>query len=172
MKLDNPQPIFHELVEISSKYGVVTQMCAASRVVTWEHLFFGCLFAMLAFKQERNLLNRLPLEILLYVSGQRQIKIALEDFGMKDGDNCIIILGNSEASMKQALTDCEKLIGGEHTDEVLNISKKSKRVEICRYFQINSEELNAIAQSDAEKEQAAALFKAILNRMALIALEK
>ena len=161
-----------DLNELNSEFRVVVQVCSTLRIATWEHIFFGCLYAMLAFKQERNLLNRLPLEILLYISGQRQIKIALEVFGLRNGENCIIILGNNETSMKQAQVKCEKLLGGERSDEVLDIMDISKRTEICNYFQINPEELNVISQSDTEEAQKVAILKSILNRMALVVLEK
>ena len=140
VQLGDSQQILRDLNKISSEFQVVVQVCSVSKIATWEHIFFGCLYAMLAFKQKRNLLNRLPLEILLYISGQRQIKNAIEEFGIKNGENCIIILGNEDESMKQTLMRCEKLLGGEYSDEVLEITDVSKQTEICNYFQISQED--------------------------------
>jgi tRNA threonylcarbamoyladenosine modification (KEOPS) complex Cgi121 subunit len=113
------------------------------------------------------------MEVLLYLSGQRQIKIALEEFGMKANDDiCIIILGNSEEPMKEALSKCKQLVGGISTDEVMMISDENKFQAIREYFQIGEEELNAVSHSATTNSQEAALLKLVLNRIALVVLDK
>lgn len=140
--------------------------------MTWEHIFLSVLHAILAFNQKRNISNQLELEILLYISSQRQIKIALEDFGIKTGNNVIIIVGNSTDQIKQALVECENLLEGVRSDEVIGICDNSKLLAIREYFQISDEELNAIALTDIEDSQEDAVLKAVLNRIALVTLEK
>jgi len=113
------------------------------------------------------------MEILLYLAGQRQIKIALEEFGIKSpGDACIIILGNSAESVKDALIECEGLVGGVPSDEVLMISDKAKFLAICQYFQIGEKEIDAVSASSTELSQYIALVQIVLNRLSLVTLEK
>jgi len=127
---------------------------------------------MLAFKQQRNIANDLALEILLYLSGQRQIKIALEEFGLKEGDIAVMILGNSADSMKKALNQCTLLFQGEASDEVLALKDKGKLKKICTFFQIGSKEIAAIKKDETLEAYRQAIFKLVLNRVALVTLSK
>ncbi len=172
VNINKPQEIITKLNLINSKFGVCVQVCDATRIATWEHIFFSALYAMLAFHQKQNLTNQLAMEILLYMSGQRQIKIALEEFGIKSGNDIILILGNSEETLKQALIECEKLLGGVKSDEVMALDDNSKVSAIKGYFQINNTELNAVAESNTKESQETALLNLILNRIALVILEK
>ncbi|NVM55823.1 MAG: hypothetical protein HWN66_19140 [Candidatus Helarchaeota archaeon] len=172
VEIFNSQELIKKLTSINSKYDVTIQICSASLIVTWEHIFLSVLHAILAFNQKRNISNQLELEILLYISSQRQIKIALEDFGIKTGNNVIIIVGNSTDQIKQALVECENLLEGVRSDEVIGICDNSKLLAIREYFQISDEELNAIALTDIEDSQEDAVLKAVLNRIALVTLEK
>ncbi|TFG05562.1 MAG: hypothetical protein EU536_01610 [Promethearchaeota archaeon] len=168
----DPQSIMKKFNEISGRHDVIAQICAASRVATWKHVFFGALYAMMAFNQQRNIANNLAMEILLYLSGQRQIKLAIEEFGVKNGSNVIILLGNVPATMTQALLESEKVIGGVTSDAVMTISEEKKREAICTYFQIGEAELNAIGALDTQSSFEEAIIGVVLNRMALVTLEK
>ena len=161
-----------ELNTLSLKYGIIIQVCDAARIATWAHVFFGALYAMLAFKQDRAISNQLALEILLYISGQRQIKIALETFGIRSGSCTLIILGNSEETLSRALKECQSVIGGMPADEVLTLFDDSKWETIQDYFQITDQEIDAIAQSNTKGAREEALVKIVLNRIALVALDK
>jgi tRNA threonylcarbamoyladenosine modification (KEOPS) complex Cgi121 subunit len=161
-----------ELNTLAQKNGVLIQACATARIATWTHIFFGTLYALLAFKQGRAFSNQLALEILLYISGQRQIKIALDFFGARSGNCAFIILGNSEDILRDTLQECRLLIGGTPADEVLSIFDDSKRELIQDYFQIANQEIDAIAQLDTKVAREDALIKILLNRIALVALNK
>lgn len=157
---------------LSLKYGIIIQVCDAARIATWAHVFFGALYAMLAFKQGRAISNQLALEILLYISGQRQIKIALETFGIRSGSCALLILGNSEETLRYALKECQPIIGGTPADEVLTLLDDAKWETIQDYFQITDPEIDAIAQSNTKGAREDALVKIVLNRVALVALDK
>lgn len=161
-----------ELNTLAQKNGVIIQACAAARIATWTHIFFGALYAILAFKQSRAISNQLALEILLYISGQRQIKIALESFGVRSGNCSLIILGNSEDILRSTLQECRTIIGGMPSDKVLSLFDDSKWETIQDYFQITSQEIDAIAQSSTKSAREDALVKIVLNRIALVALDK
>ncbi len=83
-----------------------------------------------------------------------------------------MILGNAEDSVKQAVLECERLLGGERSDGVLAIFNDTKSFNIRDYFQIGEEELNAIAINDTKNSREDSIIKAVLNRIALVALEK
>jgi len=125
-----------------------------------------------AFAHGRNISNQLALEILLYISAQRQIKVAIEEFGVGSGDLVIIILGNSEDTVKYALVECEKILNGVVSDEILDLSNNSKISAIQDYFNLTGLELNAIKSKNTMDSYKNAIVKAVLNRIALVALEK
>ncbi len=172
IEIPDPNPIINELDKIASHNKMVIQVIHAPKIATWEHIFFGALSASQSFFQERNISKQLSFEILLYISGQRQIKIALDEFGMQSGENILLILGNSKEKMKQNLGRCLEILGGQASDEVMEITDSSKLIAIQSYFQINIEELNAIKISNNEESVEEATIKAVLNRIALVALEK
>lgn len=157
---------------MAQKNRVIIQACDAARIATWAHIFFGTLYALLAFKQGRTISNQLVLEILLYISGQRQIKIALEAFGVRTGNCSLILLGNSAETLRDTLQECRTLIGGLPADEVLSIFDDSKWETIQAFFQITDQEIDAIAQSNTKGAREDALVKIVLNRIALVALDK
>ncbi|MDD1779185.1 MAG: KEOPS complex subunit Cgi121 [Candidatus Helarchaeota archaeon] len=157
---------------LAQKNRGIIQACDATRIATWAHVFFGTLYALLAFKQGRAISNQLALEILLYISGQRQIKIALEAFGVRTGNCSLIILGNSEEILRDTLQECRTLIGGTPADEVLSILDDSKRETIQANFQIADQEIDAIALSNTKGAREDALVKIVLNRIALVTLDK
>lgn len=157
---------------IGLRYGVTIQTCDASRIATWEHIFFAALYAMLAVKQNRAISNQLALEILLYISAQRQIKVALEEFGVKTGNGTLMVLGDSEETLIQVSEECQITLEATPLDEVLTIFDDAKWAAIQDYFQINDSEIDAIALSITRGAREEALFKAVLNRIALVACEK
>lgn len=170
--ISDSQEVMKKINGISSKNGIIIQVCNASGIATWEHIFFSSLFAMLAFNQQRNISKQLGMEILLYISGQRQIKIALETFGLQSGNNAVIILGNSKEILSQSLKDCETIIGGVASDDVMGCRDASKGLTIQKTFHISDEELNAINPKKSKEAYEQAIFKAVINRVALVALEK
>ena len=77
------------------KYGQVDiQFFNSQLIATWEHLYFAALNALTAFKNQRNLSQSLSVETLLYASGQRQIRKAIDSLGIKkrNGGLALIIL--------------------------------------------------------------------------------
>lgn len=127
---------------------------------------------MLAFKQNRTISNQLALEILLYISGQRQIKVAVMDFGVRAGKIALMILGDSEEILMQAFNECQTFLNGTPSDEILTTIDDGKWAAVQDYFRINEPEIGAITLSDTRESREEALVKAVLNRIALVACEK
>ncbi|HHF58845.1 MAG TPA: hypothetical protein ENL44_01425, partial [Thermoplasmatales archaeon] len=69
---------------------------------------------MRAFEEGRNSMKKFSMEILLYISGERQIKNAIQKIGIKDGiENVVLIFMDR--------TDHESLKGKISEDEALKI---------------------------------------------------
>ncbi|MFX1450859.1 MAG: KEOPS complex subunit Cgi121, partial [Promethearchaeota archaeon] len=139
----------------------------------WEHIFFSAIHSLKAFKQGINILNNLELEILLYVSGQHQIKVAIEKFGidLETQNIAIIILGKDINSIENARITVLALIEGIENEAVLTISKE-KYENICKNFNISQLEIETVANSSGWKDKLDAIIKIVLNRIAFVIFEK
>lgn len=67
------------------------QILDADYIAGFEHIFFAVLNALKAFYSGYNISKSVPIEILLYASGQDQIKRAIEILGVKEG-TCNVVL--------------------------------------------------------------------------------
>ncbi|MCX6666363.1 MAG: KEOPS complex subunit Cgi121 [Euryarchaeota archaeon] len=76
-----------ELVEqallFSKKYSVVVQVLNADMVFGENHLISASEHAIRAMRQKRNSTNSVAMEVLLYASGERQIKLGIQKMGVR-----------------------------------------------------------------------------------------
>ncbi|MGF3522591.1 MAG: KEOPS complex subunit Cgi121 [Candidatus Bathyarchaeia archaeon] len=146
--------------------GVELQFFDASVVATWQHLFFAVLNALVAFKNGRNISKSLAVEIVLYASGQRQIRKAIERVGVKVTSKNVaaVIIGCDAASVQRALTIVKECIGVEPDDSVLELSEPKMRL-IKRVFDISDVQLAAAPEGKSAEQ---ALVDLILENMALL----
>lgn len=146
--------------------GVELQFFDASMVATWQHLFFAVLNALVAFKNGRNISKSLAVEIMLYASGQRQIKKAIERVGVKakSKEVAALIIGSDADSVQGALVAVKECLGAAPDDSVLELSRiKTQRIK--RAFNISDVQL-AVASEKKSAEQA--LVDLVLENMALL----
>jgi len=64
----------------------------AESIVSIKHLICSIYFAIKAFKQKNNIANTLNSEILLYLSGHRQISKAINKVGLSSSTKAIIFI--------------------------------------------------------------------------------
>jgi KEOPS complex subunit Cgi121 len=130
------------------------QFFDAELVATCQHLHLAVLNALMAFDTGRNISKSLAVEILLYSSGYRQIRKALELVGIKKGQTNIagIIVSEKEKSVNHALSVLPKFTGSSPDETVLQLSK-SKILCIKKNFDISDKELS-IASGKGNSELA------------------
>ena len=143
IEIEDTEDFINRIKEISTEYGVVAQVLDANKVAGEKHLKFAVKKAIWSREQGTNLSNDLGLEILLYASGQRQIKKAL-NMGVSLGKNkvAIVILGDSEEACLKA---CNKFREMLNEKPVLDYSD-SKKEEIMEFFGITKDELKAVGE--------------------------
>jgi tRNA threonylcarbamoyladenosine modification (KEOPS) complex Cgi121 subunit len=105
----------------------------------------------------------LAVEILLFASGQRQIRRAIEMLGISPETSAIAALAISSERRKllEAIEELPNVIGGERDDSVLEV-KGDKLSFLKRLFNVSDKELEVMG-GDAE-----ALSKLIMERVALL----
>ena len=165
VKIGNVQ----EFIEKTRKEAgnVTLQFFNANLVAGWEHLYFAVLNALTAFKNKLNISNSLAVEILLYASAQRQIRNAVELFGIKEDTSevAVVVLAEDEEKIATALKKLLELIQAEEDESMLEINAKKFGV-IKEFFDVSDLEIEAkLEREGMEKE---ALRDLVIERVALL----
>ena len=71
--------------EFSQTFHCIIQVFDATVIYGEEHLVSAVTHALRAMKRNSNTTNSLEMEILLYASGERQLKLAIPKMGVKAG---------------------------------------------------------------------------------------
>src|SRR5712692_5235015 len=121
------------------------QLLKADLIAGWEHLWFAGRNALNSYNGSGRKSKSLAVELLLYVSCQRQISKAIELSGVNKHDRRIALAALSES--KEAL---EKLAGvarskidGDLNDDLIEIRSEKKASELRRVYGIASKESEA-----------------------------
>src|SRR5512136_2686392 len=113
------------------------QFFDAQLIATQEHLYFATLNALQAFKTETNISKCLAVETILYASGQRQIKKAIEHCGIRPQtkDMAVLIISERPEQIQTTLQTIKASVRAEPDERVLEITE-SKETRIKKDFEI------------------------------------
>ena len=149
------RPVLEKLDEFCESEQCGGQIIDADMVFGRTHIITSYEHAKRAFDEERNSSRSLAMEVLLYMSGERQISTAIEKMGIKDGTTefCIVLLG--EADIEDLVHD----LGLKEDDSVLegNTSKL---------------EAFGISQREMDTVPVERVFDLVLERVAMVDLLK
>ncbi|MDX1814237.1 MAG: KEOPS complex subunit Cgi121 [Candidatus Bathyarchaeia archaeon] len=142
------------------------QFFDAELVATWQHLYFAVLNALLAFRNRQNISKSVAMEVMLYVSAQRQIRKAIQLMGVKrtSASVAVVIIGEKPASVQATLCAVSKQVSAEPDETVLELTKE-KTSNIRKAFIISSNELEAVIEKENANQ---ALVNMIIERTALL----
>lgn len=98
------------LLIFSKNKELVVQAFDAEVVFGSDHLISATKHAQRAFRQGMNATNSLPLEILLYAAGERQIHKAIKKIGIKLGKQKIAFVLIDEKKRTVNKTKCDAVI--------------------------------------------------------------
>ena len=147
------------------------QLFDADCIAGSKHLFFTTLNAMRSMKQKRNISDSLAMETMLYASGQRQIRKALDTVGIKPSTSrvALLLIDSDEDTLLNAENRVSKIIAGVRDDEVLEIRDEEKTQTLKRLFNISDLEVKALSNGRTEKGEI--ISRLIIERGALLVLE-
>ncbi|MEM2202313.1 MAG: KEOPS complex subunit Cgi121 [Candidatus Bathyarchaeia archaeon] len=169
VKITNVE-VFLETVRRCLAKNVEAQFFDAGLVATWQHLYFAALNALNAFKNGINISKNLAVEMLLYVSAQRQIRKAVGFIGVKP--NCeavaVLVVGKKAEDVKIALQVISKIVGGYRDDTVMELLQE-KIETVRKAFNISDMELGAVMRGNNLEQ---ALVNLVIERVALLATER
>jgi len=138
------------------------------KILGSNHIYFATLNALKAFKNKKNISKSLSIEILLYISGQKQIEAAIRLFGLqKKNRNLILVaVGEKKEVLKRLEQNVKKSLNVELDDSIIESYSKKKYDDIKRVFNISTLEIETVKRkSDDSKD---ILEKLIIERMAFL----
>jgi len=131
--------------------GVMLQFFNPRLILSYNHIFYAAYHTLKTFHLKTNISNKMGIEFLLYMAASRQIKRALEYYGITMQqlnlgtiDFCIISMNTD---LEIILKDLLSKINVKERD--LELAKKSyaKYENIREYFGINENQIKVILKS-------------------------
>lgn len=154
------------LRKLRESTGANVQLFDANKIAGPDHLYFACLNALEAFKNNANISKSIDFEILLYASGQRQIKRAIEMLGVSASTRnvAVVYLSNDLKPIKDSETKLSQLIGTPN-DSVLAVGP-DKVNKIVETFSISKREMEVVGRKGMGVEEV--LSRLVVERVALL----
>jgi KEOPS complex subunit Cgi121 len=131
-----------KLDEISNENNITIQVFDAEVIYGENHLISAVEHAMRAMDRKTNTTNSLSMEILLYASGERQLKIAIPKMGVKKGKENIAFVFIQKGLTDQLISDILIQLSLDRDDKVLQGS-----IDKLKKFGIGENEINTVAKS-------------------------
>ena len=137
-----------QVISFVKKHHVIIQVFDADMIFGKAHLISSVKHAIRAMEIKTNTTNSLDKEILLYASGERQIKLSISKMGIKKGNGNIAFVfvndvkaGDSELSdhLVDEVLDSFSLV---RDDSVLEGD-----IDTLRAFGINENEIKTVAKA-------------------------
>ncbi len=144
---------------IASEYGITVQAIDASKTAGVTHILAAAEKAILASQRRDSISDDLGMGILLYASGNRQIKKALS-MGVRTGGNEIVLVAVGDEIPDGAIRELENLV---LATDVTGYTRE-KRDAITTFFGITEIEIAAVGE--------AKIPQLVLERVALMGLWK
>ena len=180
-KIEDVETLLKELQKIEKTHSTTIQLFNSNLIATKQHLYISAYHALKAFKEKRNIADKINMEIMLYASGQRQIGKAINLLGVKPENKQIAAIiitkekkennNNNSKDHKNVIKKLLQLLKAKESQKVLEITEKKRNI-ILKKFNITEKMLEATAKEKTEKALNKAITELILEKIALLALEK
>lgn len=164
--ISSPKQLLHTLRK--NLGNIPLQVLNAAYIAGKQHVLFATINALNAFKQGNNLSTHIEVEILLYLSAQRQISKAIELIGVKTHTRqiAVIFLTSNREEAKRKEIILQQSISGQRDDTIINLDE-NKRPQLMKAFNISPIQLQATAMQGLD-----ALKALIIEKSAMLAVSK
>ncbi|MFX0081334.1 MAG: KEOPS complex subunit Cgi121 [Candidatus Hodarchaeota archaeon] len=181
--------LFNIIEELQNKYEESTiQFISDKYLLNQDHIFIACYYMQKAFFHKTHISNKKNIELLLYLSSNRQISKAIESFGidyydLKEG-NIIICIVSPYDNLYKINEELIQILDVKEIDLTINNLRIEKINTIIDKFDINSSQIKSVLKSYGNKEKdlvefkndleslSRAIFDLICEKMALVNIEK
>jgi len=118
-QIKNVDLLIEQVVSFAQEKSIVIQALNADMVYGKNHLISSVEHAKRAMSQKKNTTNSLSMEILLYSSGERQLKLAIPKMGVKQGKSNVAFVFTDGKISENLVNDLLKKISLTQDDKVL-----------------------------------------------------
>jgi len=146
--IKNVDDFLKKVFSFAQEHQVIIQLFDADVIYGKNHLISATEHAVRAFARKANTTNSLVMEILLYASGERQLKLAISKMGIKTGK------GNVAFALIDDIKDAKGKISDQLTDELIKLVslKRDDKVldgneDTLRKFGISENEINTVTKA-------------------------
>ena len=162
----DPEQTLKQLRSINNETYV--QLVKADLIAGPEHLQFAARNALHSFSSPRRRSKSLAVELLLYISCQRQIARAIKLLGVdsKDSRVALVALSGSKGAILELDRQANSVIGGERDESLIEIGSKRKMDLLQRSYAVTAKEMEAtrtVGEADSS-----VLKRLIIERSALL----
>jgi tRNA threonylcarbamoyladenosine modification (KEOPS) complex Cgi121 subunit len=120
-------------------------------ILNSEHIYSACYFTYNAFLSHNNISKSKEIELLLYLSVNRQIKIAIRDFGLPDDTkkiiNVMLCLSSFQNNLDIIYTDLQDRIKFQELSFKLDDCSIERFNLIKNYFDISDNQIKVLLKS-------------------------
>jgi tRNA threonylcarbamoyladenosine modification (KEOPS) complex Cgi121 subunit len=187
---DHPsmEEIFDGMNHLQEKFrDAIIQFFNSDLIINLQHIIYAIYFSQRAFSQEINISNKISIEFLLYLAANRQIKIAIDSFGIRaenlnQGPIYICIVSEKTRSM-QIYEELCNLFDVEEINLQFPDFTTEKILRIKNFYTISEDQISSILSTsnsdyisnfkDIENVEIiqGALLGIVCEKMALLSLE-
>jgi len=157
--VDNQKIFITRIQQFAEEHELIIQVFNAEKIYGKNHLLSAVHHALRSEKEKRMTTNSIEMELFLYASGERQLKLAIPKMGVHTGNNTVaVIIINRLTSSKNdedIITWFFSSMDITQNDEVLKGD-----VNTLLSFGINPEEINTVSEHRYDR--------LILEKIALI----
>jgi tRNA threonylcarbamoyladenosine modification (KEOPS) complex Cgi121 subunit len=164
--IKDPEHALKQLRTINTQAEV--QLVKADLIAGPEHLQFAARNALNSFKGDKRRSKSLAVELLLYLSCQRQIAKAIRFLGVDSEDSrvALVALSDSKDAIQELARRAESIIDGKRDDSQIEIGSKEKMIRLQESYGVTRKEMDA-ARFEGETESST-LKRLIVERSALL----
>jgi len=143
-EIKNIETFLKNINNFSKKHNVLIQTFDANVIFGKNHILSAVAHAQRAIDRKTNTTNSLEMEILLYSSGERQLKLAIPKMGVKKGKTKIAVVFLEEKKVNlsnQEINEFLNLVSLNRNDKVLEGDKNTLRL-----FGIDDNEIETVTK--------------------------
>ncbi|TFG02257.1 MAG: hypothetical protein EU540_01910 [Promethearchaeota archaeon] len=147
----------------------VLQFFSDKYILNQDHIFTACYYTQKAFTDKTNISKRKNIELLLYLATKRQIKNALEAFGINLKSDKLItyVIISNENNLNKINEEILQSLGANEIELTINDQSVEKFNQIKSYFEISDNQINSVLNSYGVKEFNNDLIETNLNNLFL-----
>ena len=142
-KVDDVDKFLRKIRQFADENKIIIQIFNADLIYGKNHLVSAVEHAVRAIKTNTNATNSLEMEIMLYASGERQIKLAIPKMGVIMGNSKVafVIFKDKSQIHNSTIDNLIKLIAFRRDDSVLEGNK-----DTIINFGITKEEIGTVSE--------------------------